>query len=103
MQSIEKGKKYKIKPCGEYSKSYFLTKYGTQYPEIEIEGRDTYLFHGETWEYQKGNVACFIFGSRIRIDLTRKDYEEKTTGSVYGGKIDNRSELVLKEELEEIE
>lgn len=87
---IKKWGKYQIKGKSEY----FKKKYGTSNPIITIEDTDEKIF-GSSWKRQNGNPACMLFGMR-------SGFEGLSGEKVWGGKIENLSELVFEHELEKI-
>ena len=76
------GKKCKIKGNSEY----FIEKYGTANPTIEIEDTDRKLF-GKSWMMMGCNPAAMLYGIRSGLDGL------PLGGTVYYGKIGHLGEL----------
>lgn len=72
---------------------YFLKKYGTSNPEIEVEGTDFQIW-GKPWGSMQGNFAAMLYAVRSANEKIRY------SGTVYYGKIGNFGELVHEDELE---
>jgi hypothetical protein len=87
---IENGKKYKLKDS-----SYWREKYGTNTPEIVVEGLWKDIF-GKSWMFANGNPAAMTYGMRAGF------MGLPTDDNVYYGKIGMLGELVHESELEAI-
>lgn len=94
--NIVKGKKYKLKGKSRY----FLEKYGSYNPEIDIEGSDAEIW-GKSWieKMREANISCALFASRVKmekLDIGQAYYGKIKQGDVWLG------EVVFDNELEEL-